>query len=53
MQDELRCPKCGSQNVSYDQEQEYTGGGYGDVWYNYYCEHCGHEWRSETESDYM
>ena len=55
MSDELppTCPRCGSRAVEVDQQSEYTGGGYSDYWYEYYCNNCEFEWRSEVRSDYM
>ena len=47
-----KCPECGSSKVDYEQQSEYTGGGYADYWYECKCKNCGYIWRTDEKSSY-
>ncbi len=47
-----QCPKCGSKRISHENKGEYTGGGYGNFWSEFWCMDCEFEWRSDEKTDY-
>ena len=44
------CPYCGSEEIEREGKGEYTGGGYGDRWDEWYCTKCGQVWETERDS---
>lgn len=49
----LKYPKCGSLEIDYEKQSEYTGGGYADYWDEFQCRKCDHYWRSDKKSSYF
>ena len=48
----VKCPKCESAKITHEERSEYTGGGYADIWTEFFCENCGWTWKNQIKSDY-
>jgi transposase-like protein len=48
----IKCPECKSKDIDHENKGEYTGGGFGDSWSEFWCNKCGHEWRFGQKHGY-
>lgn len=53
-EEKVLCPNCKFDcTQEYEEEVEYTGGGFADTKYKYYCPECGEEFYGETKHGYI